>query len=131
MPVEQFRGYVAAIVAALCVVGGGAALIYLWQLPPVDPPRELTLIYGLIGSLIGAGTTFLFVSEGASRATNAAERSFASGSVAGAAAPEQVTTVTPSSTTIATGASPNMNVGAEPGGPPPAPLDDAAGVDPL
>lgn len=125
MPVEQFRGYVAAIVAALCVVGGGAALIYLWALPPVDPPRELTLIYGLIGSLIGAGTTFLFVSEGASRATNAAERSFASGSASGASAPEQITTVTPDSTTIATGTSPTVNVGVGEGGPPPASLDDA------
>ena len=107
MAVEQFRGYVAAIVAALCVVGGGAALIYLWALPPVDPPRELTLIYGLVGSLIGAGTTFLFVAEGSSRATHAAERSFTAGAASGSTLPEQIVgapssgTVTSTTTTAA------------------------------
>lgn len=90
MQVEAFRGYVAAIVAALCVVGGGAALIYVWTLPPTDPPRELSLIFGVIGGLIGSGTTFLFVAEGASRATHAAERSFSNGAIAGSAMPEQV-----------------------------------------
>lgn len=80
MPVEQFRGYIAAIVAAVCVIGGGAALIYLWALPPSG--NDLTLIYGVLGGLIGSGTTFLFVAEGASRASYAAERGFAQGAEA-------------------------------------------------
>lgn len=95
MPVEQFRGYVASIVAALCVVGGGLAAVWLWSLPPTDPPRDLALIYGIVGGLIGSGSTFLFVAEGASRATHAAERSFESGSVAGAALPDQARQVEP------------------------------------
>lgn len=89
MEVEKLRGYIAAIVAALCVIGGGAAAVYLWSLPPTDPPRDLGLIFGVLGGLIGSGTTFLFVAEGASRATHAAERSFETGTAAGAAMPGQ------------------------------------------
>jgi hypothetical protein len=116
MPVEQFRGYVAAVTAALCVIGGGAAAVYLWALPPIDPPRELALIFGVIGTLIGSGTTFLFVAEGASRATHAAERSFANGSASGATLPEQISgTVT--SGTVTTTATTTAN----PDEPPPPP----------
>ena len=106
MPVEQFRGYLAAIVAAVCVIGGAAGMVYLWALPPIGPPRDLTLIYGVLGGLVGSGTTFLFVQEGASRATNAAERSFNSGASIGGTLPEQITgaaergTITTSTATV-------------------------------
>lgn len=90
MPVEQFRGYLAALTAAFCVVGGAAALLYVVAvLPPTDPPRDLTLVAGVIGTLITGGTTFLWLQDSASRAAHASERAAAAGVVAGAALPAQ------------------------------------------
>lgn len=126
MEVEKFRGVMASVVAALAVVGGAVGAVYVWQISnTISPPPETTLIFGIFTGLIGTGSTYLFMSDSASRASHASERSFASGSASGAAAPEQITTVTPSSTTIATGSAPAVNVGVGAGGPPPASLDDA------
>jgi hypothetical protein len=109
--VEQFRGYLAAIVAAICVIGGAAALVYIWSLPATEPPREIALIFGVLGGLIGTGTTFLFVQEGASRAAHASERANAAGAVIGAQTPGQTSTDVPP---------PGPNVGEGFGGPGPA-----------
>lgn len=97
--VESFRGYTATIVAALCVLGGGAAALYLSQLPPTEPPRELTIIFGIIGGLIGTGTTFLFLQDSSSRASHATERAMDQGVNAGAALPAQAPGTTTTITT--------------------------------
>lgn len=118
MEVEKFRGYVAAIVAAIAVVGGAVGAVYVWLAAnDVTPPRELALIFGVMTGLIGSGSTFLFMSDAGSRAAHAAERSFSSGTAAGSALPDQV--ATPLDPAVA-------QSGAVPGGPPtPGPLDDA------
>lgn len=101
MPVETFRGYLAALVAAFCVVGGAAGLLYVAAiLPPSDPPRDLALAYGVIGSLITGGTTFLWLQDSSARASHATERAHEQGVIAGATMPAQaprpiVVTTTP------------------------------------
>ena len=105
METEKFRGYVAALVAAIGVVGGALGAVYVWQFATgVNPPPDTTLIFGVFTGLIGSGTTFLFMADSASRASHAAERSFTSGSITGAQLPEQLTvdpgtTLTGSATT--------------------------------
>jgi hypothetical protein len=73
MPVEQFRGYVASIVAALLAVGALGIAAWAWY-QPIDPqnPKDLALIYAMLGTAFGSATAWLFVSEGASRASHAA-----------------------------------------------------------
>src|SRR4051794_17455115 len=104
METERFRGFVASIVAALAVVGGAGGAIFVWLAAnDVTPPRDLALIFGVMTGLIGSGSTFLFMADSASRASHAAERSFSSGSTAGAALPDQAPTT---SVPAASGAAP-------------------------
>lgn len=85
MPVESFRGYVAAIIAAILLVGGIAAAIFAWMnsteyLPDgTTQERDLAIVFGLIGSLTGAAATFLFLTDASARASHASERSFKEG----------------------------------------------------
>lgn len=96
MAVEQFRGYVAALVAAVSVVGGAIGAAWAWHQSSIGGmTSDLALILAVFTGLIGSGTTFLFVAEGASRATHAAERSFEAGSYAGSTMPQQATKVAP------------------------------------
>lgn len=91
MAVEKFRGYVAAIVAGLCVIGGALGAAWAWsQASGGTVPTDLALILSVFTGLIGSGSTFLFVAEGASRASYAAERGFAAGQAAGASLPDQL-----------------------------------------
>lgn len=96
MEVEKFRGYVAAIVAAAAVVGGaiGAAVVWI-EATRITPTPETAFIMSVFTGLIGAGSTFLFMADSASRASHAAERSFTSGAITGAQLPEQTTTLAP------------------------------------
>jgi len=118
MEVEKFRGLVAAVVAAVCVIGGAAGAAWAWYASSVGGmTTDLALILSVFTGLIGSGSTFLFVAEGASRATYAAERSFASGSYAGSVMPEQAKP--------APAPAEPARSGAAPGGPADGPLDDA------
>ncbi len=101
MGVEQFRGYVAALVAAAGVIGGAVGAAWAWmQAGQGGMTSDLALILSVFTGLIGSGSTFLFVAEGSSRATHAAERNFVSGVEAGAAMPGQA----PGTTTLSTNA---------------------------
>lgn len=116
MEVEKFRGLVAAIVAAICVVGGAVGAAWAWYASSVGGmTTDLALILSVFTGLIGSGSTFLFVAEGASRASYAAERSFASGQYAGSQMPEQAKAPAPAP----------AQSGAAPGGPVDGSLDDA------
>lgn len=96
MEVEKFRGYVAAVVAAACVIGGTAGAIFVWLAAnDTTPPRELALIFGVMTSIIGSGSTFLFMADSAARAAHASERAFTSGSITGAQLPDQASTIVP------------------------------------
>jgi hypothetical protein len=77
MPVEQFRGYIAAIVAAAAVIGGAIGAAWAWYQVTINgASADLAIILSVFTGLIGAGTTFLFVAEGASRASYATERAY-------------------------------------------------------
>jgi hypothetical protein len=110
MEVEKFRGMMASLVAAACVVGGGVGAVFVWYLSTtIQPPPDSTLIFGVFTGLIGTGGTYLFITDSASRASHASERSFSSGSASGSTLPEQVvgSAVTGTVTTTATtGANP-------------------------
>jgi hypothetical protein len=96
MEVEKFRGYITTLTAAVLAVGAPAMAAWAW-IQPIDPenPRDLAIIFGLIGIAFGAASAWLFGAESASRATHAAERSFTSGQFAGSALPEQAAAATP------------------------------------
>jgi hypothetical protein len=75
MGVEKFRGYVAAVVAAVLSIGSLVGLVFVWM-QPVDEtaPRELALIFGALTGAFSSASTYLFMQEAASRATHATER---------------------------------------------------------
>jgi hypothetical protein len=80
MEAEKVRGYLAAVVAAIAVIGGAIGAVFVWlHAADVQPPRDLALIIGVMTGLIGAGTTFLFMSDAGSRAAHASERATAAG----------------------------------------------------
>jgi hypothetical protein len=134
MPVEQFRGYVASLVAAIAVIGGAIGAAWAWYVAGTSGmSTDLALVLSVFTGLIGTGGTFLFMSDASSRASHASERSFATGSDSGKTLPEQVvaavtteTAVTDEATTTTTTSAPPATSGAAPGGPPPpGPIDDA------
>jgi cell division septation protein DedD len=70
MPVEAFRGYITALVAAILAIGA-LALAYIAWLQPIDPqnPKDLALLFGFLGTAFGGSATWLFSQETASRAS--------------------------------------------------------------
>lgn len=100
MEVEKFRGLMAALVAAACVVGGAIGASIVWYLSvTISPPPETTLIFGIFTGLIGTGGTYLFITDSASRASHATERGFTQGTTAGSTMPEQAPGTTTTITT--------------------------------
>lgn len=132
MAVEQFRGYVAAIVAAACVIGGALGAAWAWHESSVaGMTSDLALILSVFTGLIAAGSTFLFVAEGASRASYAAERSYTAGAIAGATIPEAVAAATAlSPLTSSTEPAPARTGAAEGSAPAPGPDERADAVSP-
>jgi hypothetical protein len=73
IPVENFRGYIASIVAGVLAIGGPLAMVYVW-LQPVDPSRDLSVIFAALGAAAGGASTFLFLQDSAARSSRATER---------------------------------------------------------
>lgn len=88
-PVENVRGYMAALVAGIAVIGGAIMAVYVWQHSLDHPDADVTLIFGVCTGLIGSGTTFLFMSDAGSRAAHAAERAGTAGAVVAQSAAQQ------------------------------------------
>lgn len=74
IPVENFRGYIASIVAGILAIGAVAASVYVWLQPVADPPRDLSVIFAVLGTAAGGATTFLFLQDSAARSSRATER---------------------------------------------------------
>lgn len=122
MPVEQFRGYVASLVAAAAVIGGAIGAAWAWYVvATAGVTAELAIVMSVFTGLISAGSTFLFVAEGASRASYAAERSFTSGQNAATTANAPLAPLAESVTINGEPARSGATVGEIPS----APLDDA------
>lgn len=78
METEKFRGFIAAIVAGISVIGGSVALVIIWSIGSGEtPPRDLALVFGALTGVIGSGGTFLYMSDASSRASHASERATA------------------------------------------------------
>lgn len=77
------------LTAAALAIGGVVLAFLAWMAAPVDPPRDLSILFGVLGLVIGASTTFLFGQESATRATRAANSTAADvgAAVAAGAAP--------------------------------------------
>lgn len=98
MGAESFRGYMASFVAGMSVLGGTAALVFTWfNAGTIDPPRDLALIFGALGTITGGGATFLYMQDASSRASHATERATAS---AAASQPTVTTGGEPPMTTV-------------------------------
>jgi hypothetical protein len=80
IPVENFRGYIASIVAGVLAIGGPVALVFVW-LQPADPTRDLSVIFAAIGAASGSASTFLFLQDSAARSSRATERAAEASSV--------------------------------------------------
>jgi hypothetical protein len=120
MEAEKFRGYLASIVAALAVTGGALGAVFVWlHAEDVNPPRDLALIIGVMTGLIGAGSTFLFMSDAGSRAAHASERATAAGvasqpTITTSSGPPATSTITPAGITPDVDPEPTAAAGVEP-----------------
>ena len=67
--------------AAVLAIGGTVMLFVAW-LQPIDPqnPRDLAILFGVLGGIIGSSTGFLWNQEAAKSATRAAQASAAAAS---------------------------------------------------
>jgi hypothetical protein len=72
--------------AAIITIGSLVLAVYVWSQPPVEG-RDLALVYGLIGTAFGAGSSFLFMQEASLRASRAAESAHTAGAYAGVMSP--------------------------------------------
>jgi uncharacterized membrane protein YadS len=66
--------------ATILIIGGTLILFVAW-LQPIDStnPRDLAILFGVVGAEIGGATAFMFNAESAKSATRAAQSSTASG----------------------------------------------------
>jgi hypothetical protein len=73
--IDALRGTIAYITAAIVAVGGGVLAYQAWVSPiPEGGGRDIAILYGLLGLIIGGAVQFLFGSETRTQATKAAER---------------------------------------------------------
>lgn len=60
--------------AAALAIGSLIAALWAWSLPPIDPPRDLAILFGILGTTLGGSLGFLFGQESATRAVRSYER---------------------------------------------------------
>src|SRR3954471_11646528 len=86
--IKMLFTYLTASLLAL----GSIVLAYLAWSQPLDAnnPRDLALIFGLLGTAFGASAGFLFNAESATRASRASEKAHEAGVYAGAATPAAI-----------------------------------------
>ena len=89
---DTIKLLVTYLTAAALAVGGVVIAAWAWA-QPIDSanPRDLALIYGLLGTVIGGSTAFLFGSEQATRASRASEKAHEQGVYAGLSTPGSLT----------------------------------------
>ncbi len=75
MNIDAVRGTIAYITASVVAIGGGILAYQAWLSPvPEGGGRDIAILYGLLGLIIGGAVQFLFGSETRTQATKAAER---------------------------------------------------------
>jgi hypothetical protein len=85
---DAIKLWITYITAALLAVGGTVLAAWAWAQPPIDPPRDLSILYGLVGLVVGSAITFLFGQESATRASRATERATEQGGNLGLSMPQ-------------------------------------------
>lgn len=75
MNIDAIRGTIAYVTASIVAIGGGILAYQAWVSPiPEGGGRDIAILYGLLGLIIGGAVQFLFGSETRTQATKAAER---------------------------------------------------------
>lgn len=76
MNIDAIRGTIAYVTASVVAIGGGVLAYQAWLSPvPEGGGRDIAILYGLLGIIIGGAVQFLFGSETRTQATKAADRS--------------------------------------------------------
>ena len=75
MNIDNVRGTIAYLTAAIVAVGGGILAFIAWASPiPEGGGRDIAILLTFLGVIVGGAVQFLFASETRTQATKAAER---------------------------------------------------------
>lgn len=78
--IDTIKGTITYVTAAVALLGAMVMAFLAWQQPiPEGGGRDIAILYGLLGLIVGAVLTFLFGGEIATRATRASQASTAAG----------------------------------------------------
>lgn len=76
MKIDTVRGMITYGTAAVVVIASMAIGYLAWSAPiPEGGGRDIAILFGFLGLIVGAAVTFLFNGEAATRATRAAQSS--------------------------------------------------------
>lgn len=94
--IDTVKGVITYVTAAVVIVGSMIIGYVAWAAPiPEGGGRDIAILFGFLGLIVGAAVAFLFNSESATRATRAAQSSAADGAAAALATPPMAAAVAP------------------------------------
>jgi hypothetical protein len=95
--IDTIKGTITYVTAAVAILGSIWIAYMAWSSPvPDGGGRDIAILFGFLGLIVGGAVAFLFNSESATRATRAAQASAsAQPTVTTTSGPPAETTVTP------------------------------------
>lgn len=89
--IDTIKGTITYLTAALAILGSMAIAYLAWSSAvPEDGGRDIAILFGFLGLIVGSAVTFMFNSESATRASRAAQSSAAQGAQTALADPGHV-----------------------------------------
>ncbi len=74
--IDTIKGTITYVTAAIAIVGGMIIGYLAWaSAVPEGGGRDIAILFGFLGIMVGSAATFLFNGEAATRATRAAQSS--------------------------------------------------------
>lgn len=70
--IDTVKGTITYLTAAIVTVLSMVLVYLAWATPPVDGGRDIGILTGFLGLIVGAAVAFLFTREAATQATKAA-----------------------------------------------------------
>lgn len=78
--IDTIKGAITYLTAGLAILGGMVVAYLAWSSPvPEGGGRDIAILFGFLGLVVGSAVTFLFSREAATQATRAAQSSTAAG----------------------------------------------------
>jgi hypothetical protein len=72
--IDTIKGAITYATAAIVILSAIVIAFAAWSSPvPADGGRDIAVLYGFLGLIVGAAVTFMFSAESATRATRAAQ----------------------------------------------------------